>query len=140
MVLSGRLMEQLTQPLSSPGTLYGLYRQSSKPSSPESFRSPCTGVVGDSDAESVATTGSGDSASFLRWLCLESGGGSNKTSGYPLSCPPSTLSIDDALDDSGQQAKHDTGSTCVQRIDVGPSISQKCASDNCKYAEMVQIS
>lgn len=96
--------------------------------------------MGDSDAESVATTGSGDSASFLRWLWLEGEGGSNKTSGYPLSRPPSTLSIDDALDDSGQQAKHDTGSTCVQRIDVGPSISQKCASDNCKYAEMVQIS
>lgn len=133
MVLSGRLMEQLTQPLSSPGTLYGLYRQSSKLSSPESFRSPCIGlVVGGSDAESVATTGSGDSASFLRSLRLEGDGGSNKTSGYPLSCPPSTLSIDDALDDSGQQAKHDTGSTWVQRIEVGPSISQKCARDNCE--------
>ena len=28
----------------------------------------------------------------------------------------------------------------MQSIDVGPSISQKCASDNCTYAEMVQIS
>lgn len=57
---------------------------------------------------------------------------------YPTSSAlsvPTQSPMDDPPDGSGQHARHDTGNTCVQRIDVGPSFSQKCASESCTRHE-----
>ena len=53
---------------------------------------------------------------------------------YPTSSVlsvPTQSPMDDPSDGSGKQARHDTGNTCVHRIEVGPSFSQKCASESC---------
>lgn len=52
---------------------------------------------------------------------------------YPRGSPRGVTSRSLKLDDKeamGQQEAHDTGSTWVQRIVVGPSFSQKCASES----------
>lgn len=46
---------------------------------------------------------------------------------------PTPSPMDDPPDASGQHARHETGYTCVHRIEVGPSFSQKCASESCTH-------
>ena len=51
------------------------------------------------------------------------------SSGWPLGVTSRSLKLDDK-EAMGQQEAHDTGSTWVQRIVVGPSFSQKCARES----------
>lgn len=152
MVSSGRLIEQLTHPPSSPITLYGLYRPLSEPLR---LGSLCASRVAPVLVEVESNTGSlcGSMASCKSAISNEPTSSPSlrphesplETGGLPVDrflystssalSAPTQSPMDDPSDGSGQHARHDTGNTCVHRIDVGPSFSQKCASESWTHHE-----
>lgn len=60
-----------------------------------------------------------------------------KEAGLGMAGAPRSPMLDET--DASELHEHDTGKTCVHRIDVGPSFSQKCAKETCMPRGMLAI-
>ena len=121
-ISSGILMVQLTQPPSSPETLYDLLLPA------ESFDDDrLCGAVGEFELR-AALACSASAASRATESALLGFGSFRGRPFLSKAGPPKSPMLDDK-EPGWWHEWQDTGRTCVHKIDVGPSFSQKCANE-----------